>query len=276
MDCPEYYLTDCEIEIFQKNKSKICDLLGQETFNLIELGSGDGKKTKILLKEFAQKQSKNNYFPIDISKSAIQNLLADLKQEIPSLHCFGVVAEYFQGIKWIESHSQQRNFVLFMGSNIGNFDADKTFVFLKTLKASLQPGDFILIGFDLKKDIKLLQAAYDDEQHVTRDFNLNLLRRMNRELGANFDLKSFQHYATYNVHKGAMESYVISLKKQTITFKDLNCSFDFKEYEPIHLEYSFKFTIDQIQKLADKAGFSVRSNFMDSRGFFVDSIWEVV
>jgi uncharacterized SAM-dependent methyltransferase len=133
----------------------------------------------------------------------------------------------------------------------------------------------MLVGFDLKKDIEVLLAAYNDDQGVTRDFNLNLLERMNRELGADFDLSQWRHYGTYNVFSGAMESYIVSLTRQEVRVEALRQSFDFLPWEPIHTEYSYKYLRTDIEDLATFTGFEILESYPDPQGWFVDSLWRV-
>jgi uncharacterized SAM-dependent methyltransferase len=165
--------------------------------------------------------------------------------------------------------------VLFLGSNIGNFNRAQARVFLRQLWEALNDRDQVLIGFDLKKDIELLLAAYNDAKGVTADFNTNLLRRINRELGGDFDLSAFRHYATYDVFSGAIESYIVSLKEQVVTIRELQTTFHFDEWEPIHTEYSYKYLQKDIDSLAAVTGFKIIEQYYDSKRWFTDSLWQV-
>ena len=140
---------------------------------------------------------------------------------------------------------------------------------------TLNDGDYVAIGFDLKKDIDVMLNAYNDEQGVTADFNINLLRRINRELGGNFDLDKFRHYSTYDVFSGAMESYLVSQEKQQVFVKNIGCAFDFEAWEPIHTEYSYKYLESDIEELAENTGFTIAKQLYDSKHYFVDSVWRV-
>ena len=186
-----------------------------------------------------------------------------------------MVAEYFDGLKWLSNLNGQHNVVLFLGSNIGNFSHSEARVFLHSLWNALNDGDRILIGFDLKKDVQQLLRAYNDSQGVTAKFNLNLLRRINRELGGNFDLSQFQYYSTYNVLSGAIESYLVSCRKQVVHIEALGQSFLFQAWEPVHTEYSYKFLESDIALLAEKTGFRIVKHLYDSRKCFADSLWQV-
>jgi len=276
MELPEYYLTGCEFEIFRSSKEEIADFLSvQGRCNLIELGPGDGRKTRILIQHFLEAGLDFEYVPIDISESAMEELIPDLRSSFSGLQLRPIVSEYFNALHWLKNLNSRRNFVLFLGSNIGNFNAQASRVFLRSLWNALNVDDYVLIGFDLKKDIDLLLRAYNDSQGVTTRFNLNLLTRINRELGGNFDIRRFRHFGTYNVFSGAMESYLVSLERQSVFIQEIGQSFSFEPWEPIHTEYSYKYLESDILKLADETGFVPVRQFYDSRGFFTDCIWRV-
>ncbi len=273
MKLPEYYLTRCEQEIIDKQSDVFSALIDDRAFNLVELGAGNGEKTKLLLNHFLKEKKHFTYYPIDISKQAIDVVSKTLSTELPEVNFKGMVAEYFEGLKWINKHNSETNLVLFLGSNIGNFDKKETVKFLSELRNSLKMGDYTVIGFDLKKEIQTLINAYDDKQKITKKFNMNLLTRMNNELGADFNLEKFDYYTTYNPKNGAIESFLISLATQEVNFKKLDKIFKFDKFEAIHTEYSFKFTINQIDKLAKESGFEVVTHLFDSKKYFTDSIW---
>jgi L-histidine N-alpha-methyltransferase len=172
--------------------------------------------------------------------------------------------------------SRNRQVVLFLGSNIGNLDRTDSLEFLRKLWKTLNADDFVLIGFDQKKNIPVLNKAYNDSSGHTTEFNLNVLSRINRELGGDFDLDRFYHYGFYNPTEGAMESYLISLEEQQVYVRDLQRSFHFGKYEPVHLEYSFKFLPSDIEFLCDQTGFDVVKHFSDEQTYFIDSLWRVV
>jgi L-histidine N-alpha-methyltransferase len=272
---PEYYLTQCESEIFQDKKGEIAGLIGGNQFNLVELGAGDGRKTKILLEHFLETRLDFRYVPIDICEAAVEGLIAGLDKHSSRLPIEGLVADYCDGLKWLSKMNGHRNVVLFLGSTIGNFSHDEAREFLYGLWNALEDGDYLLIGFDLKKDIQLLERAYNDSQAVTAQFNLNLLHRINRELGGNFDADQFQYHSTYNALSGAMESYLISRQEQVVDIETLNQSFAFAAWEPVHTEYSYKYLESDIASLAEETGFTIVAQLMDSKGYFVDSVWQV-
>jgi L-histidine N-alpha-methyltransferase len=275
MELPEYYLTECEFEIFQNHKDRIGELIGSGRFNLVELGAGDGQKTRVLIDHFLERGLDFRYIPIDICEEALKELLQELQEYSPPLHIEGLVSEYFVGLKWLSNQIHDKNVVLFLGSNIGNFSHSEARVFLYSLWNALNDEDYVLIGFDLKKDIHRLTVAYNDSQGITAAFNLNLLRRINRELGGNFDLDQFRYYSAYNVYSGAVESFLISLREQTVYVETLNQSFSFEAWEPVHTEYSHKYLVSDIVELAEETGYEIIEQSYDSKRYFVDSLWQV-
>lgn len=273
---PDYYLTHCELEIIEQCKENLSQRLHNIPFNLIELGPGEGIKTRILINQFLKDQHEFTYFTIDISEKYLAHLVKKFNRELASLKLIALNADYFNGLHWLTQQSNKRNVVLFLGSSIGNFNHRETNQFLNGVWKDLQEGDYCFIGFDLKKDINCLLKAYNDSDGLTREFNLNLLTRLNRELGAHFNREYFEHYGTYNVYKGAMESFLISTREDNVLIDALNKEFHFDAYEPIHLEYSYKYSIKQIEEFATANGFKVIEHYFDNKRFFVDSLWQVV
>ena len=275
-DLREYYLTACEFEIFRAHKEKIAAYLSREPFNLIELGSGDGRKTVVLMEYFLKCGLKFRYIPIDISEGAMRSLRVSLEKQLDhqNLVVEGLVAEYFEGINWLVKNDTHRNLVLFLGSNIGNFSHAEAEKFLRHLWYSLNPDDYLLIGCDLKKDPKLLYHAYNDSHGVTSEFNLNLLDRVNEELTADFNRSHFLHQGLYNVSLGAMESYLISTREQTVNIRALGRAFPFRAWEGIHTEFSYKYTPSEIRALAKDTGYEVIDDFSDSKNYYMDSFWK--
>lgn len=272
---PEYYLTECERQVLDHHKDSIAAHIGDGPFNLVEFGAGDGHKTRILIEHFLDKKLEFQYVPIDISQGAMVDLSADLKSDFPHLELTALVTEYFTGIKWLNNRSQNRNLVLFMGSNIGNFSHAQARFFLRNLWNCLKNGDMLLIGFDLKKDIELFLSAYNDPAGVTAAFNLNVLKRINRELGGQFDVAKFRHFGTYDVFTGAMESYLVSLEQQEVYIEEIGRSFPFRPWEPIHMEYSYKYLESDVNTLAAETLYSVREHLYDPKRWYIDSLWEV-
>lgn len=276
MDLDEYYLTRAEFEIFVRQKTEILNaFLGdKESFRLVELGAGDGTKTKVLLAHFMNEQVSFTYSPIDISGSVLESLKEDLKQEIPSLKVEPVVGEYFKALEELSENDDTKEVVLFLGSNIGNFPRKAGIDFLKHVGDNLSQGDMLLIGFDLMKDPRKVLAAYNDKEGVTKAFNMNLLTRINEELGANFDVDGFDHFPTYDPLTGETKSHIVSKKKQQVYIEALGEEFTFDAWEALHTEVSQKYSCKMIEEYADAAGFKIVKNFTDSNNYFVDSLWE--
>jgi len=273
-ELPEYYLTRCESEILQNNRRELAALLAGGRFNLVELGAGDGRKTKVLLEEFLDDGLDFCYVPIDICEAAIKDLIGNLKQCWAHRPSEGLTAEYFEGLRWLSERKEQRNLVLFLGSNIGNFSQAGMRVFLRNVRGALNEGDLLLIGFDLIKDIPLIEKAYNDSQGITAQFNLNLLHRINRDLGGNFRTDRFRFFSRFDRFSGAVESYLISGQKQVVEVERLHCSFFFEDGEPIHTERSQKYLEAEVVRLARETGFTVIRQMKDQRGYFLDSLWQ--
>ena len=277
MELDEYYLTDCEFEIFQNHKQELLHQFtaGGNPFDLIELGAGDGKKTKVLMEYFMEQGASFTYKPIDISQNALNLLEQDLNQNMPDLSIETLQGEYFNVLSHIESVPGKRKVILFLGSNIGNFLKPVAEDFLSRLCNTLQMGDMLLLGVDLTKDPKVIAKAYNDSKGITREFNLNLLNRINRELKGDFNLENFEHFPLYNPVSGTARSFLISKTKQTVTIERLNASFHFEAWEPVHTEYSHKYRLIELSKLAQDSGFKIVKNYTDSREYFVDGLWQV-
>ncbi|MCB0581195.1 MAG: L-histidine N(alpha)-methyltransferase [Phaeodactylibacter sp.] len=273
MRMPEYYLTDCELEIFERRKEDILRAIGLEQFQLLELGAGDGMKTKVLLRHFLESGADFRYQPIDISPNVLMELEESLRAELPALQVKSLPGDYFKVLHELRGGGGQPKVVLFLGANIGNYTREEAVSFLRSVAAELNPGDRLLIGFDLKKDPAVVLDAYNDPAGVTAAFNLNLLRRLNRELGANFELQGFKHWETYNPLSGEAKSYLVSRKDQHVFIKALNRSFHFEAWEAIDVELSKKYSISELESLAEQSGFAVQEHFFDRKGYFVDSLW---
>ena len=271
----EYLPAACEFEIILNHKNDISKLITDNKFNLIELGAGDGCKTKILIEHFLNKKLNFHYFPIDISNGAITNLVRSLENNHfgKSLQVTGLTGDYFEGLKTITQNDSKQNLVLFLGVTLNNMNSDKTRSFLKSLRESLGPKDYLLTGFDLMKKPKLLYSAYNNA--LFEKFNLHLLDRINKELGANFNKDNFTQQGQYNPNTRAVESYIYSTQSQTIHIKALNKDFHFRAWEAMQTEQSFKYTLKEIENLAVQNGFEVVEHLFDSKKYFLDSVWQV-
>lgn len=276
MELPEYYLTRAEHEIFSTRTEEIykafCDDCPE--FDLIELGAGDGTKTAVLIDYFTRQKVDFTYSPIDISGEAVESLTEKFKAEFPELKINAKTGDYFRILETLKSESSRPKILLFLGSNIGNFSRENALKFFAELRAAMNENDLLFVGFDLQKDPRVITAAYDDAQGVTAEFNLNLLKRINRELGADFQIENFSHYAIYRPTDCDARSFLISRENQTVFIKSLNRSFDFKQWEPIFMEISQKYSLEMIEDLAESSDFRVKHNFFDNRNYFVDSLWK--
>lgn len=277
MNSDDYYLTNCEMEIFSTQTKEIADIIidQQSNFDVVELGPGDAVKSMYLLKELVDKNAIGTYFPVDISNNIINLLNNKLPHEVPGLNIHGLNGEYLSMLASAKRISNRIKLVLFMGSNIGNIPKEDVIQFCKNLRNQLSPGDMLLVGMDLKKNPKKILAAYNDKEGYTREFNLNLLRRMNEELRANFNIDSFEHYATYDPATGACKSYLVSLEKQRVTIPD-SIEIRFEKDETIYMEISQKYTIDESDKIARESGFEPVAHFFDKNKWFTDVIWKCV
>ncbi len=271
MKLPEYYITNCEYEILKNNKEKIYSQLESlAPFQLIDLGAGDARKTQVLLNFFVSQKLNFTYVPVDISANAIHQVTSRLKIDCPYLNVAGISEEFLGALNLLDN---QRKVILFLGSSIGNFNQNETIKFFKSIAARINKDDLLMIGFDLKKDPEVILAAYNDKKGVTAKFNLNLLQRINRELGADFNLKLFKHSPTYHKEEGEARSTLESLENQEIYIRNLKLNIHLEKGEKIHTEVSRKFDLKEIQDIAAASGFEVLENLMDSRNYFTNSIW---
>lgn len=274
MNMPEYYLTDCEYEIFAEQAKEILKVFanGSDYFHLVELGSGDGLKTRLLISEFINQKAFFKYIPIDISHDSLALLQKKLINEYPQLSIEEKHGDYFAILDEME-HDKTPKIILFLGSNIGNYNMEESIRFFKKVRRFMNSGDKLFIGMDLKKSPRTILDAYDDRHGHTARFNLNLLQRINKELGGEFDLAKFEHHEVYDPNSGAAKSYLVSLQEQKVRIKSLEKSFRFKAFETIYTEQSQKYDEDMIKQLAYESGFEVVNNFYDERHYFVDSLW---
>lgn len=283
--------------------------------NLVELGAGDGRKTSVLLERAVRRNIAVRYVPMDISEKAMVRCAARLAEsavlrDAAAVGAFvfsGLVGDYFECLRHLlraderEQQRPQSYFVMFIGSSVGNFDEHAALRFLRGVRAALRRGDHLLVGFDLRKSFHRMQAAYDDATGHTAAFNRNLLHRMNRELGADFDPLKFEHYAQYNVRQGAMESWLVATEDTKVHFdaravggggggahgdaraasagdeqQGACVSLTLRAWEAIHTEFSTKYTVPQVERMAADAGFArVVTQLHDDRRWFLDSLWQV-
>lgn len=276
MEMPEYYLTRAEMEIFTLQTQALIKAFEIEKgsyFELIELGSGDGSKTKKLLKKLVQENYLFDYFPIDISKHALDHLEMDLKEQIPALRVITKQGDYLETMADFKD-SKHKKVILFLGSNIGNLSDERAIKFIYQLGSNLKKSDILLLGVDLIKSAEIVLPAYNDQKGITASFNLNLLKRINKELGANFDLEKYKHTAEYSEEEGISKSYLVSLEEQEVYINSLKESFYFKPNEKIHTEISRKYNDDVINQIISKTDFQIKTKIIDAKAYFADYILE--
>jgi L-histidine Nalpha-methyltransferase len=296
---PEYYLTRTEASLLERNASTIVSLAGRDV-RIIELGSGSSSKTAILLRYLSSQKKKVFYFPIDISSSILTESTKRLKSQFPYAVIIGIRSDYNTGIdlaaakcmaiggdkenvdeeegkknkknntkkSYDAAGNQYSKLVLFLGSSIGNFEPAAARSFLRSVRQKLGTNDFVLVGFDLQKDESVLNAAYNDKAGITAKFNLNLLARINRELGGHFDLGKFNHYAFYNRDQDRIEMHLVSTTDQRVYIETLGRSFSFEKDDSIHTENSYKYSLEQISALVQDSGFEIKKDFTDEKRWF--------
>jgi len=270
----EYYLTRCEKEILHEQVAQIAEILTDtERVRVIELGAGDGHKTIPFLKRLAELGVNVDFVPVDISEDVLQQLAKKFKEIIPegSIHPFS--ADYFN------VHFPEYNgttFWMYMGSTIGNLTKDKAIGLLKNLRDSAKEGDIIGLGYDLRKDPTTILAAYNDKEGITAKFNLNLLSRINRELGANFNLADWKHYPIYDVITGEAKSYLLSKKQQTVYFPKSEQTIQFEAWEAIHTEISKKFSSLEMNQICLQAGWKAKAVLTDKAANYALSFYEII
>ena len=262
----EYYPTRTEIAILQSIQSELLSLL-DNSFRLVELGSGSSTKTRLILDVFRKFQSNMEYFPIDISEILTESSEFLLK-EYPDLSITGIIDTYEGGLEFIEQYDSKKNLILFLGSSFGNFSPYDGKKFLKKINSVMKCGDLFLLGLDLVKNTSVLKKAYDDSKGITAKFNLNVLSRINDELDADFIIDNFQHYAVYNEEKQRIEMYLRSLLDQSIIISKANLVIQLHKDELITTEYSYKYNISQIKELMFDSGFDIRNIWVDENSLF--------
>jgi dimethylhistidine N-methyltransferase len=274
MNMPEYYLTRAEMEIFQEQSRDIIssfDIRKGEEIEVVELGAGDGTKTIHILFELIRSRVTFKYVPIDISSNALTGLEHRMKEEIPELEITSLHGDYFQMLSDLKK-SPNRKIILFLGSNIGNMSDEQAKLFIASLSRNLNKGDKIVLGVDLIKAKEVVLPAYNDAAGITRDFNLNLLERMNRELDADFDLSAFVHDPEYHESEGIAKSFLKSTKQQVVTIRSIGKQFAFDKDERIHTEISRKYNDRILETIIDSSPLAVQQCFTDQQSWFGDYI----
>ena len=262
----EYYPTRTEIDILKNLSIELSSYL-DETFQLVELGSGASVKTRLILDIFTSIQDTTEYFPIDISEILTESS-EQLLKDYDGLHITGIIDTYEGGLEFLKNFDDKKNLIIFLGSSFGNFSPNNGRNFLKKINSTMKPGDLFLIGLDLIKNKQILESAYNDSLGVTAQFNLNVLSRINDELDADFDLNNFSHYSIYNKEYQRIEMYLKSLVRQSVIVSKSNLLLNLEKNELIHTEYSHKYSLDQIRELFQSTGFKINNIWLDDKKYF--------
>lgn len=268
MQLDEYYLPKSELTIINNHKNSIAQHLKNfgDSIEILELGAGDGSKTVKLLDGFVNQNYSIKYLPFDISPNVLEINKQTISKAFPKIEIAPIAGNYFNTFQETKKEKPHR-LVLFLGSNLGNYTMNEALEFVSYLKNGIQKNDHIIIAFDLVKHPRKIVKAYDDSKGVTKAFNLNLLKRINKELGADFNLNNFDHYPMYNPLNGTTYSYIISLENQTVTFKSGE-SFSFEKFEPIHTEISKKYYKQEIIALSTNSGLTIDNWYYDQEGTY--------
>ena len=262
----EYYPTRTEIGILKNLSIELSSYL-DETFRLVELGSGASVKTRLILDIFASLQDMTEYFPIDISEILTESS-EQLLKDYAGLHITGIIDTYEGGLEFLKNYDDKKNLIIFLGSSFGNFSPNAGREFLKKINSTMKSGDLFLIGLDLIKNKQILESAYNDSLGVTAQFNLNVLSRINDELDADFNLDNFLHYSIYNKEDQRIEMYLKSLVRQSIIISKSNLLLILEKNELIHTEYSHKYGLDQTRELLESVGFKINHVWLDDKKYF--------
>jgi dimethylhistidine N-methyltransferase len=263
---PEYYPTRTELEILRTSSGEIA-LAAGSPISVVELGAGTATKTEMLLRAIARRQMRVKFFPVDISPSALAEAKKRLREELPGALVRPVVADFTNGFHFLNDISG-RKLVLYLGSSIGNFDWNPAIHMLQKVGSQLSAGDALLLGTDMVKSPEILVPAYDDTQGVTARFNKNILRRINREFSANFDLDSFRHVAEWNPVQSRMEIFLESIKTQVVSLSLAGTRIRFRAGERIHTENSNKYTLEMVERMLCVSGFKLEKTWFDERKWF--------
>jgi len=265
-ETPEYYPTRTERCIFRQFAAEIASQAGSN-LTLVELGAGSATKTRLLIEALLRRQLRLDFYPMDVSPAALDGAVARLNGDFPNLRVEPILADYSRELPPLKD-LPQRKLVLFLGSTIGNFEPDEARDFLRRLRQSLAPGDALLAGFDMRKEQHILDAAYNDRQNVTARFNKNVLARINRELGGQFELDAFTHVAFWNRRMSRIEMHLESRVAQTVWLQDLGRAFHFARGERIHTENSYKFSSATIAAMLRRSGWHREKTWTDPQGWF--------
>lgn len=266
-ELPEYYLTRAEREILLERADRIAGRFDRPIV-LAELGSGSSAKTRLVIEACLARHGGLRYLPVDISRSMLEASSIELLERYASLEIRAIASELRAGLHHVGRETSHPKLILWLGSSVGNLARDEAAAFLDRVRRAMTPADALLIGIDLRKGRAVLESAYDDAAGVTARFTLNLLERMNRELGARFDARAFRHQAVYNEDEGRVEIRIVSLRRQRVAIERLELELDLQRGEGIHAEDSFKYSLAEIDALASAAGMRVEERWLDGGARF--------
>jgi dimethylhistidine N-methyltransferase len=264
---PEYYPTRCELEIIEARSDEIAALCGSRV-TVVEMGAGSATKTRCVLNSLIRAGTRLAYLPIDVSAAALQATAKALRLEYTDLDVIPIVGEYEAGLQEISRDGYENLLVLWFGTSVGNVEPHEAESLLRDVRDACGANGLVVLGVDLKKDKVTLERAYNDMRGVTARFNLNLLARINRELGGHFDLDAFEHRAIYNEKDSRIEMYIVSRQTQSVKIDALDATVEFEQGEAIHTENSYKFSKQGIGDLARRSGFELEQHWRDSQGLF--------
>lgn len=267
-ELPEYYPTRTERSILSEHADQIvAKAAGCEQLAIIELGAGTATKTGLLLKAAVRRQSEVIYHAIDVSSTALDEAKRRIEAELEGVAVVPRVGDYTEGLGQVDADGQRR-MVLYIGSSIGNFEPTDAVQLLRDIRRELNPGEKLLLGVDMVKDQKILLSAYDDAAQVTAEFNKNVLTRINRELGANFNLQLFRHRARWNEERSRIEMHLESLMAQRVSIPALELEIKLQRGETIHTENSYKFRDKGVIEMLERADFHLSDHWTDEHEWF--------
>jgi L-histidine N-alpha-methyltransferase len=266
-ELPEYYLTRAERQILEDHADEIAAALPTAAA-LAELGSGSSAKTRLLIESFLRRQGSLRYIPVDISGTMLDASAQQLLASYAALEIRAIADEYEAGLRHVQRENGLPKLIAWLGSNVGNFDRVQAVRFVRSIRAAMGRRDCLLLGIDLRKEAHVLERAYDDSAGITASFNLNLLGRINRELGGHFDLDAFRHRADYRVVEGRVEMSLVSRRPQEVPIEALDLVVKFDAGEAIHTEDSYKYSVEEIGALGAAADLRVVRRWLDATGHF--------
>lgn len=266
-ELPEYYVTRAEHAILDESAAEIAALFPQEV-GLVELGSGNAVKTRLLMQALIERHGHLRFIPIDISRFALEESAKSLVEEFDNLEILAVAGDYTDGLEYLKQSSDERRLILWLGSNIGNFDRPEAAAFLHRVHDAMETDDRFLVGIDLRKDRLILEAAYDDSRGVTARFNKNILKRVNTQLGGHFDLDRFRHLARYDDDLGRVEMHLVATSAHTVSIDAIELEVEFADGESIHTENSYKYSQLEIDELTAGSAFRLERQWFDDKHRF--------